>query len=163
MTAVMFPDESEPAEIAAAMAVCRPCPVRPACLDFAIANREQFGVWGGMTTRERWQEARRRAGESSGRVCVDCGEKRPLSEFGFSGGRPYTRCKPHHAEYVKPAAAQYRARKRRGETLEPSTHCPKGHPFDAQNTYVNPNDGVRRCRECRKNSASRENAERESA
>ena len=29
------------------------------------------------------------------------------------------------------------------------THCPKGHEFDAENTYVHP-DGSRKCRECRR-------------
>ncbi len=30
------------------------------------------------------------------------------------------------------------------------THCPKGHPYDATNTYVNPFTKVRHCRECRR-------------
>ena len=29
------------------------------------------------------------------------------------------------------------------------THCPKGHEFDVENTYIGP-DGWRRCRECRR-------------
>lgn len=111
-TSVMFPDESEPAEIAAALAVCRPCSVRPACLDYAIANGERFGVWGGMTTRERWQEVRRRAGDTEGRRCIGCNVRKPLAEFGFSGGRPYTRCKPCRAEYERPVARKYRERRR---------------------------------------------------
>jgi hypothetical protein len=28
------------------------------------------------------------------------------------------------------------------------THCPRGHPFDAENTVIQPN-GTRRCRACR--------------
>jgi hypothetical protein len=28
------------------------------------------------------------------------------------------------------------------------THCPKGHPYDEANTYVDPS-GARRCRACR--------------
>jgi hypothetical protein len=30
------------------------------------------------------------------------------------------------------------------------THCPRGHEYDAKNTYIGP-DGYRRCRICRKN------------
>lgn len=37
----------------AARAVCRPCPVRNHCLAEALERRIEFGVWGGMTERER--------------------------------------------------------------------------------------------------------------
>ena len=30
------------------------------------------------------------------------------------------------------------------------THCPKGHPYDEENTYINPRDGGRSCRKCRR-------------
>jgi WhiB family redox-sensing transcriptional regulator len=33
--------------------VCRGCPVRLECLADALDNRIEFGVWGGMTERER--------------------------------------------------------------------------------------------------------------
>jgi WhiB family redox-sensing transcriptional regulator len=33
--------------------LCRHCPVRDACLAFALRNREEFGVWGGLTHRGR--------------------------------------------------------------------------------------------------------------
>lgn len=36
-----------------AASVCRPCPVRQRCLATALDNREEFGVWGGLTERER--------------------------------------------------------------------------------------------------------------
>jgi WhiB family transcriptional regulator, redox-sensing transcriptional regulator len=35
--------------------VCRGCEVRAECLDFALENDERFGVWGGMSERERRQ------------------------------------------------------------------------------------------------------------
>jgi WhiB family transcriptional regulator, redox-sensing transcriptional regulator len=37
----------------AAKAVCGGCPVRAECLDWALASGERFGVWGGMSERER--------------------------------------------------------------------------------------------------------------
>lgn len=33
--------------------ICRGCPVRLECLADALDNRIEFGVWGGMTERER--------------------------------------------------------------------------------------------------------------
>lgn len=32
---------------------CAGCPVREDCLAFALAQREVWGLWGGLTTRER--------------------------------------------------------------------------------------------------------------
>lgn len=40
--------------------VCRPCPVRAQCLAEALDRRIEFGVWGGMTERERRALLRRR-------------------------------------------------------------------------------------------------------
>jgi WhiB family redox-sensing transcriptional regulator len=36
-----------------AKAVCARCDVRTECLQFALANDERFGIWGGMSERER--------------------------------------------------------------------------------------------------------------
>jgi len=33
--------------------VCRACPVRSDCLEYALNHDERFGVWGGMSERER--------------------------------------------------------------------------------------------------------------
>jgi WhiB family redox-sensing transcriptional regulator len=40
--------------------VCRGCVVRDDCLEFAIANGEKFGIWGGMSERERRRVRRAR-------------------------------------------------------------------------------------------------------
>ncbi len=40
--------------------VCRGCPVVAECLADALDNRTEFGVWGGMTERERRALLRRR-------------------------------------------------------------------------------------------------------
>ncbi|HXZ82755.1 MAG TPA: WhiB family transcriptional regulator [Acidimicrobiales bacterium] len=40
--------------------VCRGCVVRIDCLEFAIANSEKFGIWGGMSERERRRVRRAR-------------------------------------------------------------------------------------------------------
>jgi WhiB family redox-sensing transcriptional regulator len=36
-----------------AVAICRDCPVIAECLADALDNQVEFGVWGGMTERER--------------------------------------------------------------------------------------------------------------
>lgn len=36
-----------------AKVICRKCPVRVQCLDYALSNNETFGVWGGMTPQQR--------------------------------------------------------------------------------------------------------------
>jgi WhiB family redox-sensing transcriptional regulator len=41
------------AETAAAKAVCAGCEVRRECLDFALATRQPYGVWGGTSPEER--------------------------------------------------------------------------------------------------------------
>ncbi|MFD8567893.1 WhiB family transcriptional regulator [Streptomyces sp. NPDC057694] len=35
--------------------ICRLCEIRPACLDYALTNDERFGVWGGLSEKERHQ------------------------------------------------------------------------------------------------------------
>jgi hypothetical protein len=40
--------------------ICRGCPVRTQCLAEALDSRIEFGVWGGMTERERRALLRRR-------------------------------------------------------------------------------------------------------
>ena len=33
--------------------ICLGCEVKDACLDYALANDERFGIWGGLSERER--------------------------------------------------------------------------------------------------------------
>lgn len=48
-------------QIRRAKSVCAGCPVRQACLRFAMESRETHGIWGGATPEERRGELRRRA------------------------------------------------------------------------------------------------------
>lgn len=41
--------------------VCASCDVRSECLEYALANDERFGIWGGLSERER-RKLKRRAG-----------------------------------------------------------------------------------------------------
>jgi WhiB family redox-sensing transcriptional regulator len=49
--------------------VCAECPVRDACLEYALGHHIDHGVWGGASERERRRIARQRrlAGVSPGR------------------------------------------------------------------------------------------------
>src|SRR6201989_1416067 len=47
--------------------VCRHCPVRTECLAEALDNNIEWGVWGGMTERERRALLRRRPNVTSWR------------------------------------------------------------------------------------------------
>jgi WhiB family redox-sensing transcriptional regulator len=48
-----------------AKSVCKGCPVRTECLADALDNRVEFGVWGGLTERERRALLRRRPNVAS--------------------------------------------------------------------------------------------------
>lgn len=55
---VFYPISDEDAD--EAKSICGVCPVREACLEYALANRERDGVWGGATERERRRMIRQR-------------------------------------------------------------------------------------------------------
>ncbi|MGD1011655.1 MAG: WhiB family transcriptional regulator [Acidimicrobiales bacterium] len=55
---LFFPERG--ASTREAKEVCRGCVVREDCLEFAIANGEKFGIWGGMSERERRRVRRAR-------------------------------------------------------------------------------------------------------
>lgn len=48
---IFFPERGGSSK--AARSVCNECSVRVECLKYALANREQFGIWGGTSERER--------------------------------------------------------------------------------------------------------------
>jgi WhiB family redox-sensing transcriptional regulator len=48
---LFFPEKG--GSVTEAKRICTGCPVRAECLDFALRNNERFGVWGGLSERER--------------------------------------------------------------------------------------------------------------
>jgi len=56
--AVFFP--SDGLGVQAAQKICAECLVTEACLEYALANRIDHGVWGGCSERERRRILRRR-------------------------------------------------------------------------------------------------------
>lgn len=57
-TNLFFPSRGD--SCVAAKEVCAGCPVRQECLEFALAEREVYGVWGGTSERERRRMRRER-------------------------------------------------------------------------------------------------------
>jgi len=55
-----FPSDGVGVEIA--RRICADCPVKKACLEYALYNRIEHGVWGGASERERRRIARQRRG-----------------------------------------------------------------------------------------------------
>lgn len=56
---IFFPSTDEEAE--EALEVCRTCPVREECLEYALEARERYGIWGGTNERQRRRMLRRSA------------------------------------------------------------------------------------------------------
>jgi len=48
---LFFPERGASTRLA--KAVCRRCPVQEECLEYAVNNGEKFGIWGGLSERER--------------------------------------------------------------------------------------------------------------
>jgi WhiB family redox-sensing transcriptional regulator len=61
------------AQIAEAKKICARCPVRRACLVFAMATGQEYGIWGGLTEGERSQLHRRVAGKQTAAVPATVG------------------------------------------------------------------------------------------
>ncbi len=53
-----FPSDGVGVEIA--RRICADCPMKQPCLEYALANRIDHGVWGGCSERERRRILRRR-------------------------------------------------------------------------------------------------------
>ena len=60
---VFFPSDGVGVDIA--RAICADCPVKAPCLEYAIENKIDHGVWGGASERERRRIARRRRLEAA--------------------------------------------------------------------------------------------------
>ncbi|MFG2165545.1 WhiB family transcriptional regulator [Micromonospora chersina] len=48
---LFFPERGQSAE--PAKSICQRCPVQRDCLNWSLAKREPFGVWGGLSEPER--------------------------------------------------------------------------------------------------------------
>lgn len=60
-----FPAQGENRKWEAAKAICDRCPVQAECLDYAFRHGQHFGVWGGLSERERKKLKKRRRREQA--------------------------------------------------------------------------------------------------
>src|SRR6516164_9372618 len=78
--------------------ICRGCPVRTECLADALDYRIEFGVWGGMTERERRALLRRRPDVISWRELLEHAraeyERQPDGELIADGYEPQSTDEP---------------------------------------------------------------------
>jgi WhiB family redox-sensing transcriptional regulator len=63
-----FPSDGVGVEVA--RRICATCPVKGPCLEYALANHIDHGVWGGASERERRRIARSRRAEARERATV---------------------------------------------------------------------------------------------
>jgi WhiB family redox-sensing transcriptional regulator len=74
---MFFPEKGN--STADAKRICVGCEIRERCLEFAMANDERFGVWGGYSERERRRLQRGeevpliRKSVAPPRLCHECG------------------------------------------------------------------------------------------
>ena len=74
-----------------AKAVCAGCPVRTECLADALDSRIEYGVWGGMTERERRALLKRRPNVRSWRRLLETARDQHLQQAATSAaGDPAT-------------------------------------------------------------------------
>lgn len=50
---VFYPEKGDSVSTRAAKSVCMGCPVLVDCREYALEAREPFGIWGGMSARDR--------------------------------------------------------------------------------------------------------------
>ena len=58
---LFFPERG--ASTRKAKAICMACTVQDECLEYAVQNSEKFGIWGGLSERERRRVKRQREAE----------------------------------------------------------------------------------------------------
>lgn len=102
---------------AEAKKVCLSCTVRLSCLDYALEHQERFGIWGGLSERERRKVKQGQPitpiAPTAQRFCAFSGcDNRIVTEPGHRGRAPKY-CTPQHAHY----AAMERQRDRRQEAI----------------------------------------------
>lgn len=111
-----YPDKGQPAT--AAKEVCAGCPVIEECLDYAMANNERFGVWGGLSEPER----KKLRGGRRERARPEHGTSAGYRQHHRLGEQPCTPC----VEAERLRQAEYRERNPRPPraTVAPAVrHC----------------------------------------
>lgn len=139
--------EESAAAVEEAKAICRPCPVKDECREWALDN-ENWGVWGGTTAyerrkiRERWAEEAAQ-GQPLGGTCPKGHERTADTVRVNRAGQEYClTC--HRIRGFNTAAAVAAAAETRGAR----ERCVNGHEFAGDNVYLDAR-GHRNCRRCK--------------
>jgi Transcription factor WhiB len=144
----------------AALELCARCPVQAECLAYAVATRQQHGIWGGRTEAQL-HALIARTGQSGRRAPIDVGtvrgqrvgSLRPLARRSHCPvGHPYDQANTYVTAGGKrhcSACRRTRALAQQRQLTARRTHCPQGHPYDQANTDYDAR-GRRRCRTCRR-------------
>ena len=94
-TEIFFPKQGQSS--ARAKSICSTCPVAVECLRYALDTRQQEGIWGGLSPRER-QSLRR--------------HKKPINHGTMSGCQTHYRRGEPPCDPCREAAAEYNRRHR---------------------------------------------------
>jgi len=57
---LFFPEKGEIISPRLAKSICKSCEVNVECLEYALDNKEQYGIWGGTSETDRRRMRRRR-------------------------------------------------------------------------------------------------------
>lgn len=85
---VFYPEKGGSAR--PAKRICGGCEVAAECLEYALRHDERFGIWGGMSERQRRALARERQEpiQDGYQRCAECEQVKPLSAY---HGNPKTK------------------------------------------------------------------------
>lgn len=89
--------------------VCRSCPVRTECLAHALDNRIRWGVWGGMTERERRALLKRRPDVVSWSALLEAARRAALRPQQPAPRRPAARRPAEGGSDERPSKGDRRA------------------------------------------------------
>lgn len=60
-----YPRRYNRKELAIVKKVCDSCPVQVECLDYALKNNEEWGIWGGLTPKQRTTLKKKRKSDAT--------------------------------------------------------------------------------------------------
>lgn len=81
------------ADIRQAQQICELCAVRTLCLEYALANDERFGVWGGKTEKARARMRNKRAGQTPDPEALWHGSEAGYKRHQRAGDTPCEPCR----------------------------------------------------------------------
>lgn len=89
-------------DVKEALKICGQCPVRLACLDYALRERINHGIWGGTSERQRRKMRRlNQIPQRDHRQPIPHGTERGLAAHGRHGIPACQACKDAHARAVQ--------------------------------------------------------------